>query len=647
MIFCIFLEFLDDASTTKKEELFEEWLTDPDPDLIEEVGLKIEVIQPEDFFENMTIYNDEEEAAEDAPFNPVISEKFDICEKRLSRLSKNEHVPTNETTSCQQSIDDSPEIIEHLKGHNTKTKEPTVDFTRAINSKQYQNVSKCKNEKKLSQSYTRRKFSCKACGLFFFTINNLKEHLTTHTEDSVFPCTYCKERFTTVNYLKKHIVYIHERSLRCEFCETMLGNRYDLLAHLRKHPPHGRRCDCKFCRSLQSDSDAGLKNVKDEREPTLSKTEPALPDVESNNDVESISVASGGNYEFTCSVCSTSFKDKFELKAHLISHNNETQLECTNSNEIDRKRFQCTFCHLSFPNYPVLKRHLKIHDDSLKCHICDEMFSKLSYLKRHIQHVHEKPFRCDECNRRFGRRREFTLHIAKHGITLPSAQNSSPKSVSLPSSGQIDTCIECTRCKETFVSTADLTRHMEQTHLQPREYVCYMCDKAFLLLRNVKRHMLLHSQENRLLCNICGRKLSSVQSLKFHIMSHSGEKPYQCTICENKWFRRIGDLKSHMIRHTGNKPFECDLCDKRFGVAYQLKIHKMVHNDERPFKCEVCYKGFRTASNLKEHILAHTGVKPHVCQICNKHYRKRGNLTAHEKHCRTIMEGKTDDGEPS
>ncbi|XP_026482708.1 zinc finger protein 525-like, partial [Ctenocephalides felis] len=229
---------------------------------------------------------------------------------------------------------------------------------------------------------------------------------------------------------------------------------------------------------------------------------------------------------------------------------------------------------------------------------CNSTFRKLQYLEQHmcIRNTSKisyrgKTFQCTNCNKTFNKY-DLDLHI-------------------------------CARAKEQNLNESG--NRKQNIHAAKRPYKCQQCDKAFIRLSYLDRHMLLHTGDRSNKCTICDKAFAHLSSLKQHMLIHTGERPNKCTICA-KTFTQSSSLKQHMLIHTGDRPNKCSICDKAFAQLSNLKQHMLIHTGERPNKCAICAKTFTQSSRLKQHMLIHTGDRPNKCTICDKAFAHLSSL---------------------
>ncbi|GFT54473.1 hypothetical protein NPIL_534121 [Nephila pilipes] len=79
-----------------------------------------------------------------------------------------------------------------------------------------------------------------------------------------------------------------------------------------------------------------------------------------------------------------------------------------------------------------------------------------------------------------------------------------------------------------------------------------------------------------------------------------GEKPYHCSHCERQ-FVQVANLRRHLRVHTGERPYACTLCSSRFSDSNQLKAHLLIHKGEKPYQCDKCKGRFRRRHHLVHH----------------------------------------------
>ncbi|TKR94863.1 hypothetical protein L596_009097 [Steinernema carpocapsae] len=116
--------------------------------------------------------------------------------------------------------------------------------------------------------------------------------------------------------------------------------------------------------------------------------------------------------------------------------------------------------------------------------------------------------------------------------------------------------------------------------------------------------------EEPAVCFACGKLFKTAKEMRKHInLAHLQKKDLKCKICDRA-FVRIHHLKRHMKTHEAPK-FFCRLCDAGFVDINNLIIHKgrvhKVNADDKPLshqdmvKCRRCSKLLKSEEELKRH----------------------------------------------
>ena len=148
--------------------------------------------------------------------------------------------------------------------------------------------------------------------------------------------------------------------------------------------------------------------------------------------------------------------------------------------------------------------------DSFDCHICEKVFKKRIYLKRHLE-TH---------NRRF----------------------------------------KCKRCGDEFKTFLDLQVH-RHVHAHEKSFKCDFCGIGFKVEHNMKEHRRIHTGE-KYKCDICDKQFTQMSGLHSHKKTHTddGSRPFEC----DKKFKTAGQLKQHGLVHSAERPYDCDICFKKY-----------------------------------------------------------------------------------
>lgn len=361
------------------------------------------------------------------------------------------------------------------------------------------------------------------------------------------------------------------------------------------------------------------------------------------------------NSEFSCEICTKSFKNKLSLSTH--------KRYCSS----DRINTTCTDCNKVYDTYYSYNIHMQtIHglNPRHQCQECGRAFISPSKLEEHIMHKHNNVrHRCEECDASFTNRYVLIGHMRdKHQIDLTIRRTcklcTPPRrfkgdqelkehlieehGVERRSQGTTEVMtkdLRCPLCNATFKNTLALSTHRRYCNPEmPRigKPTCKHCGKCYSTWYTVKDHIKTEHLGILLQCELCGKQLRSKSDLEEHILRHQNPKPFCCHHCDKRFVNKER-IKVHiMAKHLDQANYICEVCSKRFVQESDMNKHKsLVHSEERPFPCIHCPKTFKTETYLKNHIYAmHTLYElkqKFECPTCDFVTTKSKYLDSHKK----------------
>ena len=116
--------------------------------------------------------------------------------------------------------------------------------------------------------------------------------------------------------------------------------------------------------------------------------------------------------------------------------------------------------------------------------------------------------------------------------------------------------IPCDKCDTTFTTNACLKIHIDEIHLDIKQYKCDQCKESFLRGDELTIHIdNLHRQIEDYKCEYCSMPFADSGAMKRHVRNiHlKPEKNITCNLCEAKFYE-LNHLDSHMRKlHAASK----------------------------------------------------------------------------------------------
>ncbi|KAJ8040718.1 hypothetical protein HOLleu_15101 [Holothuria leucospilota] len=246
-----------------------------------------------------------------------------------------------------------------------------------------------------------RNFVCDQCGKKFHSKTNLKHHIESHSSEPSYKCRYCPKKYKTffgrTMHERAHFnVYVGQ----CDKC----GRKFQEVGKLRLHETFGCETRRKQTRHRPrkhqteftvSQDDPGTSTCNICEKVVLTKSLPSHMDTHSDK-------------MFTCPICKKIVKYSTKY-THMNVHS-------------DKRNFTCSVCSKSFKTKTTLTTHMRTHtgERPLKCRFCDRSFSRYSSREVHeTSHTGERRFPCTICNKGWKDRPTYMAHMKKHHPGAP------------------------------------------------------------------------------------------------------------------------------------------------------------------------------------------------------------------------------------
>ncbi|WAQ98665.1 ZN878-like protein [Mya arenaria] len=308
---------------------------------------------------------------------------------------------------------------------------------------------------------------------------------------------------------------------------------------------------------------------------------------------------------------------------------NERQL-FNHINRVHQRKYKCNECGKKFGYKGDLKRHhSEVHSSKERyfCKICNKYLKTKTYIDDHMQlHKDNYVYHCKICEKSFSTKGTFSKHMKlKH-----------PKSTF--DEDMLNDVLPETNDENIKQTEGDMEIENGKSDDKNSEVKDEHLNESVKFRDSFQ--MLLSDDENESSKTVHDGKFFKVSLKKGknrgrpRIKSQvDGRTEFPCHLCEY-----IGKRECHLeyhIKRNHSQKLVCDVCNKQFGYNWDLKRHREQVHAEASYFCHICSKAYKVKKSFDEHLKSHEDgyVKSRFpCPMCEKSFSAKQVLENHMKY---------------
>ncbi|XP_013109960.2 zinc finger protein 26 isoform X1 [Stomoxys calcitrans] len=497
---------------------------------------------------------------------------------------------------CHMSFEEKSFLNDHMVMHvssiyNSQREQEeleTVSSNKAPQEKVTTNKRRCGAMLDYDIAQWMPDIQCLHCEVTCKSFALLQEHYRENHPEHRCVAACCKYKFSRKSELAEHIRYhLNPKEFTCEKCGKSLRDRKSLEKY-HVCPKHIRTLNRSSAKNTLK-IDALLKQLKISLECGLcNRLSPNYKLLLAHYRLKH------SNEEFQGVCCGIQFLNENSIEEHILNHQ-----------EL-KGNYVCNTCQMSFVRETHLNAHMDAHKNTPiggdEEENCEQTLPEIGALSADYDlsaddepsenELEKRPTRrsvkeldnaiakwmpilqCEYCGKTF---KTYTLLLMHHKLHHSARR-----------------CyVEC--CQVQFMYRNKLAEHVLQAHINPKAYICKICNIQLSCTFGLKDHMqrchfenskyhlkrleaLLGRMQVSLECGECRRPCSTYKLLQSHFRDQHTDKTCHIVCCE-KMFNQPKVIREHMLLHrklTNN--FKCPICPMSFKWEMDLNYHVDVHS---------------------------------------------------------------------
>ncbi|KAK6618781.1 hypothetical protein RUM43_013172 [Polyplax serrata] len=395
-------------------------------------------------------------------------------------------------------------------------------------------------------------------------------------------CSLCCYKPHDAYDLEEHMKS-HKILLECNFCDSVLSEKVNLMTHIRRHVKEESKCT-----NIASDQDSNQlpREAMGTVEPIGVKKKRGRPrkTVITNRGQSACSLCCYKTHDaydleehmkshkilLECNFCDSLLSEKVNLMTHIRRHVNE-ESKCTNiasdqdSNQLPREamgtvepigvkkkrgrprktyitnigQIACSLCCYKTHDAYDLEEHMKSHKTMFECNYCDSVFSEKVNLMTHTRrHVKDDP---------------KTKNNPRLVTSTPDTNNIPTKAEFPPTSGYLATNIAC---------------HQDSNKLLKEAKVILENETFSIMKKRGRPSKMNNTNEAQVVCNLCYYKAHGALDFEEHMKSHLRKYQWPTIL-----FKRL--------RGKTKEFYACSACRDRKDCNFFIPASDLAKNSTR------------------------------------------------------------------